>query len=66
MISEAIFQSSPTRSPWPHFRRYSFDITACRQAVTEQLAARAAGEGKGAYWKQKPPIELETRTMDIT
>jgi hypothetical protein len=32
---------SATR-PWPHFRRCSFGITACRLAVTGQFTALAA------------------------
>src|SRR5712664_552142 len=49
---------SATR-PWPHFRRCSFDITACRLAVTEQFAALTATVSKRTFWKQKSPIDLD-------
>jgi hypothetical protein len=31
---------------------------ACRLAVIEQFAGLTAAEGRGAFWKQKSPIDL--------
>jgi hypothetical protein len=32
---------------------------ACRLAVTEQFAALTVAEGKGTFWKQRSPIDLD-------
>jgi len=44
--------------PRPRFRSCSIDITAYRLAVTERLAGLTVAGGKGAFWKQKSPIDL--------
>jgi hypothetical protein len=48
--------ASATRPP-PRFRSCSTNITAYHPAVTEQLGALTAAEGKGTVWKQKLPID---------
>src|SRR5579871_793128 len=57
MGSRGLRSGSATR-PRPHFRRFSFGITACRQAATGQFAAQATAEGKETCWKQKSPNDL--------
>src|SRR5690348_1691921 len=49
---------SATR-PWPHLRRCSFGITACRLAVTGQVTALAVNASMRTFWKQKSPIDLD-------
>jgi hypothetical protein len=36
---------------------------AYRLAVTEQRGALTAAEGKGTFWKQKSPIDLDAASI---